>query len=237
MALALVKSAKGTASTSTVSPAFGSATTAGNLVVLCFAADDYNGTVSAGWTQSAEMEQQTFHGGYVWWCISAGQTIMPSFVLGSATTSAWVLTEWSGVDASPYDISQGQLAQSSGGSYTSDVIVPSVGERLLVAAFGGSAAGTQDISGAYSAWTNSFTGVDSVGWATGSARVSMGVGYRLVTGDGSTSFSTGANYPNTVQSRSGLIISFKASSGGSFDPPDLPRGYAMSPRIRELLRR
>jgi len=215
MALALVKSAKNTASTSTVSPAFGSATTAGNLVVLCFAADDYNGTVSAGWTQSAEMEQQTFHGGYVWWCISAGQTIMPSFVLGSATTSAWVLTEWSGVDASPYDISQGQLAQSSGGSYTSDVIVPSVGERLLVAAFGGSAAGTQDISGAYSAWTNSFTGVDSVGWATGSARVSMGVGYRLVTGDGSTSFSTGANYPNTVQSRSGLIISFKASSGGS----------------------
>jgi len=91
----------------------------------------------------------------------------------------------------------------------------SVAYELQVEAFGGSAAGTQDISGAYSAWTNSFTGVDSVGWATGSARVSMGVGYRLVTGDGSTSFSTGANYPNTVQSRSGLIISFKASSGGS----------------------
>ena len=138
MAIALVKSAKGTASTATVNPAFASATTAGNLVVLCFSGDDYNGTPDSGWTQSTGMEQQTYHGGYLWWRISTGETSF-TYTIGSATTSAWVLLEFSGVDSSPYDVSVGQFAQSSSGSYTTGNLTPTAGDRVLVAAFGGSA--------------------------------------------------------------------------------------------------
>jgi hypothetical protein len=42
MALAFVKSASGTSGSSTVAWAFGSATTAGNLIVGMIVADDYN---------------------------------------------------------------------------------------------------------------------------------------------------------------------------------------------------
>lgn len=238
MAFGVVQSAKNTATASTVTPAFSAATTAGNLIVLAFSGDDYNATVDAGWTESSEMEQQTYHGGYLWWKISAGETIVPDYTIGSATTSAWVLAEFSDTDTSaPYDTSQGQFQQTSTGSYTSDVIVPSTGQRLLVAAFGGSSGGTTDISGAYTSWLNSFTPVDNVGWATGSARVCMGLGWLEVTGDGSTSFSTGVSYPTTVQSRTSMVASFKAGGGGgSFDPPDLPHG-PLSPQLRSLLRR
>ena len=215
MVFAVAQSAKDTASTSSVTPAFASATTTGNLIVLCFAADDYNGTVDSGWTESSEMEQQTYHGGYLWWKLSTGETTVSSYTIGSATTSAWVLTEFSDTDTSaPYDTSQGQFQQTSTGSYTSAAITPSTGQRLLVAAFGGSSGGTTDISGAYSAWTDSFTAVDNVGWATGSARVCMGVGWREVTGDGSTTFSTGVAYPGTVQSKTSMLASFKAATGG-----------------------
>jgi hypothetical protein len=131
MALAFVKSAKGTSALATTSPAFATATTSGNLVVLGFASDDYNGTVSTGWTQSSEMEQQTFHGGYLWWCISTGQTTMPNYVIGSATSSSWVLAEFSGNDATPYDTSEGQFAQSS--AFSSGVTYPGGGVQARTA--------------------------------------------------------------------------------------------------------
>jgi hypothetical protein len=105
MAIALVQSAKGTGTTAIVNPSFSVAPTNGNLIVLAFAADDYNGTPNTGWTQSAEMEQQTFHGGYLWWRISTGANPPGGYTIGSATVSAWVLMEFSGADASPYDIS------------------------------------------------------------------------------------------------------------------------------------
>jgi hypothetical protein len=133
MAIALVKSAKGTSSVATTTAAFGSATTSGNLIVLAFSSDDYNGTPDTGWTQSSEMEQQTFHGGYVWWRISTGQTSF-QYTIGSATVSSWVLMEFSGCDSAPYDTSQGVCVAAGGGTYTTDPITPSTGNRLQVGA-------------------------------------------------------------------------------------------------------
>jgi hypothetical protein len=213
MAISLVQSAEGAPTATAVNTAsFGAATTAGNLVVLCFASADYNGTPDTGWTQSTGMEQQTFHGGYVWWRISTGQTNF-QYTIGSAEESAWVLTEWSGVDSSPYDTSSGQFQQTSTGSYTTPSITPSTGNKLLIAAMGGSS-GILDLSADYTSWLNSFTHVRSSGNATGD-RNSMGVAYLLVTGNGSTSYSSGATYPTTVQAKSGMIISFKEAAGGA----------------------
>ena len=90
--MALVKSAKGSSALATTTASFASATTAGNLIVLAFASDDYNDSPGAGWTQSTGMKQQTFHGGYIWWRISTGETSF-SYTIGSATNSSWIPAE------------------------------------------------------------------------------------------------------------------------------------------------
>ena len=110
MALALVQSAKGTSTSATVNPSFSVAPTGGNLIVLAFTSDDYNGTPNTGWTQSAEMEQQTFHGGYVWWRIATAPTRRVPIRSARPPIPPWVMAEFSGNVSVPYDTSQGQFA-------------------------------------------------------------------------------------------------------------------------------
>jgi hypothetical protein len=213
MAITLVQSAEGLSSTITTNPSFAVAPTSGNLIVLCFASDDYNGTPNAGWTQSTGMEQQTFHGGYIWWRISNGSNPPGGYTIGSATVSSWVLCEFSGVDAAPYDISNGQFASSSANTYTTPSIVPTTGNRLLVAVIRGSNS-SANLSVDLTTWLNSFTHVATSGQASGVATV-ISLAYRLVAGNSVTSYSSGATYPSsTPQARSGLIISFKEGAGG-----------------------
>jgi hypothetical protein len=223
MALAFVKSAKGTSSSSTVSWGFGSATTSGNLIVGVIAADDYNATPTTGWTQSSEMEQQGYHGAYLWWRISTGETSPQAYTIGSATVSAWILMEFSGNDATPYDTSQGLIVNSTDETYTTDNITPTSGNRLLVAMVGGSLAG--DLS-AYvcGGWTNSFTTVDHTNTGnTGATNDIIGAAYRIVAADGSTAYSTTGDFDTgsaaIVQSRSALIISFKESASSQSNAP------------------
>lgn len=215
MTIALVKSAKGASALATTTASFASATTAGNLIVLAFAADDYNGTPGAGWTQSTGMEQQTYHGGYLWWRISTGETSF-QYTIGSATNSAWVIAEFSGADASsPFDVSNGQFQQSSSLNYTTPSIAPSTGNRLLCAMMGGSA-GTSLSATTWGTWLNSFTAIDSIGSGGGGTNDCVGLAYRLVTGDGSTGYSSGATSTGaTFQSKSGLIIAFKEAAAAS----------------------
>jgi hypothetical protein len=212
MAFTLVQSNEGTSTLATTSPTFASTPTAGNLIILKFASDDYNATPNTGWTQSTGMEQQTFHGGYIWWQISTGAQ-PPSYTIGSATNSAWILEEWSGNDPSPYDTSNGTFAQSSGLTQATPTITPSAGERLLCVAMGGSLAST-NVSAVTVSWSNSFTTIRDTGNSTTSGTSDwIGAGYRLVTGDGATGYTTTGTISGITpyQSRSGLIISFKAA--------------------------
>mgnify|MGYP001267600665 CR=1 FL=1 len=214
MAATRVQSAEGTSTLATVTASFPSTPTDGNLIVLRFAADDYNGTPNTGWTQSTGMEQQTYHGGYLWWKIASGGSNSFQYTIGSATNSSWTLEEWSGLEASPYDTSNGQSAVSSSGSYTTPSITPSAGDRLLLAALGSSNS-SGDMSADLTGWTNSFTGSICSGPASASGtRDNIGGAYLAVTANGSTSYSTGASFPFTKTSHSGLIIAFKVASGG-----------------------
>ena len=217
MAITLVQSAKGTSTSTTTTASFSVAPTSGNLVVLAFAGDDANGTPNAGWTQSSEMEQNTFHSGYIWWRISDGSNSL-QYTINSASPSAWVLQEFSGVDATPYDASEGQSTSHFGTrqtTYSTPNMTPTYGDRLLVAAVGGSNGLGDNISGAYGTWTNSFTAIDNAGNAgTSGTRDCMGTAYRLVTADGSTAYSTTATYPSSgatpgAESHSGMIIAFR----------------------------
>ena len=215
MAATLVQSAEGTSTLATVTASFPSTPTNGNLIILRFAADDYNGTPNTGWTQSTGMEQQTYHGGYLWWKIASGGSNSFQYTIGSATNSSWTLEEWSGLEASPYDTSNGQSAVSSSGSYTTPSITPSAGDRLLLAAIGSSNS-SGDMSADLTGWTNSFTGTACSGPASATGtRDNIGGAYLAVTANGSTSYSTGASFPFTKTSHSGMIIAFKVASGGS----------------------
>jgi hypothetical protein len=213
--IALVKSAEGVSTSATTNPSFGSATTAGNLIVLAFAADDVTPGVGSGWNQSTGMNQVTFHQGTLWWRISAGETSY-SYTINSANQSSWVLMEFSGVDANPYDISDGQAIIQDNSSYTTPAIAPYAGQALVVAALMGTMTGTADISTTdVTGWTNGFTNVRGSGPSgTTGTRHFVGTSYKLVTGDGSTTQSTGGDFIDVMKAETGLIISFKKGASG-----------------------
>ena len=214
MAIALVKSNQGTATATTaVTPAFGTATTSGNLIVLSFSADNVISGVGTGWTQSANMSQVGNNASHIWWRISTGQTSFPNITYGSNANVAWVIAEFSGVDAAPYDVSTGQQTATTAVNYTTPTCTPTTGNRLLVAAILGSTANL-NLSGPYTSWLNSFTSITAVGTnAVAGDDVCAGFAYRLVTGNGSTTFTSGATYPDFCSGRGGLIIAFKEAAG------------------------
>ena len=210
----VVQSNTGTSALTTTTPTLGSATTANNIVVLTFAADDYNGTPNTGWTQSSEMEQQTFHGGYLWWFRCAGSDAIPSYTIGSAARSAWTLVEYAGpFDATPYDVSEGQFVQSSANSYTTANMTPTTGSRLALAGLNAQHAAA-DLA-AWQNFTNSFVSAASVLTNGANPRLSVAQVRRVITGDGATTFATGGDHGAQVsQSRSAVIIAFKQAAGG-----------------------
>jgi type VI protein secretion system component VasK len=133
--------------------------------------DDYNGTPNTGWTQSTGMEQQTFHGGYIWWQVSTGAQ-PPSYTIGSASGSSWVLEEWSGLTSTPYDISNGAFTQTTvltSGTQATPTITPTSGDRLLLAMMG--ASNPNDMTAATGSFNNSFsvggTSGNNIGATTG----------------------------------------------------------------------
>ncbi len=212
MAGSIVQTAKQSSALGTVTATFPSATTAGNVIVIGFASDDYNASPGTGWFQQTGCEQQTFHGGYLWYRISAGETSF-QYVIGSATNSAFVVAEISGLDTSDlYDVSNGQFTQVGGQTtYTTPAITPSTGDRFLVAFMGASEPANLSAV-TWGTWLNSFTAIDSIGSGGAGTNDLAGLAYRRVTGDGSTTFSSGATASNVTASRSGIIISFKEAA-------------------------
>ena len=216
MALALVKNATGTSLTATTTATFSTAPTSGNLIVMTMSTDAYNGTPDAGWTQSTGMEQQTYHGGYIWWQISNGANSFP-YTIGAATRSTWVLAEFSGNHATPYDISNGAFQQLSGVSLLTPTITPTSGNRLLVTAL--TANDGQSVSAVTQSWTNSFTNINVIGAGTGTVNNCCGMAYQIVAANGSTGYSSTGSFAGVTNTaaRCALIISFKeagAVAGG-----------------------
>jgi hypothetical protein len=198
-----------------------SAASAGNLLLLTVAADDYRTTSGAGrpestgWTLPTGGAQETFLGHYLWYKAAAGGETSVQYTIGTAAPSCWCFAEYSGMDSSPYDISAGQLAQSTLQTYTTPAITPTAGERLLVATIGGSAGGAWP-SLDRTTWLNSFVEVADIGTTLASGtRDIQGMADFAVTANGSTAYSSGATYPAVAQSRTGIVIAFKVASGGA----------------------
>jgi hypothetical protein len=217
VAITLVQSNSGgqNTATSTATASLTTPATAGNLLVAFVGSDAYaTAGAPSGWTESTGCRQQTFLGSYVWWKVAAGGETGVTKALSPNGTYAWAIGEWSGTDPAPFDISAGQLAQSSAANYTTPSLTPTTGDRLLIAAMGGSH-GTTTFTD-LTTWVNSFTRI-VVGISTiGGAHDIQGFGTITVTANGSTAYSSGATYaPSSPESRTGIILAFKASSSGT----------------------
>lgn len=213
------KSAAQNTGLATVTATWNSAATTGNLLLVGVAADDYRtaGGIPSGFTESTGCLQQTFHGAYVWWKVAAGGETSTTYTIGSASPSCWWTAEVSGLlTSSPLDVSNGQLAQSSGTNYTTPTITPTSGERFLIGQIGGSA--SVAFTTGMGSWLNSFTEQQDVFTTLGSGtRDSAGMATLLsVTGDAVTGFSTGATWDGglTVTARTGIILAFKVATAG-----------------------
>jgi hypothetical protein len=217
VAIALVQSASGgqnTAST-TASMTLTTPATAGNLLIGFLGSDAYaTAGAPTGWTESTGCRQETFIGSYLWWKVASGGETGLSKALSPNGTYAWAIAEYSGTAAAPFDISAGQLAQSSAVSYTTASITPTAGDRLLIAEIGGSHGTTAFTD--LTTWVNSFTRVAVGTSAISTAHDIIGFGSLLVTaGGGATAYSSGATYTGaTPESRTGIIAAFKAASSG-----------------------
>lgn len=219
-AAAIVQSKQAAVNTATATNTvtWDTAATAGNLLVIIAACNDYvtAGNRPSGFTQSTGMAQETFHGMYLWWKVAAGGETSASYTLNSAEFSVWHTLEISGLTASPYDISAGQFQQTLTSSYTTPAITPTSGDRYLIAAQGGS----RPADGiTLSTWLNSFTERGDVSNTTGTGtRDVAGWADFSVTANGSTSYSSGVTYSQTVDAKTGLIIAFKVAAAGAAPP-------------------
>lgn len=215
-AATLVQSNSGIGTTATTAATWSSAATTGTTLVMIVASDDYIGATPSGWTESTGCRQEVFHGAYLFWKIAAGGETSQNYTIGSATGSVWITAEISGLDASPYDISAGQ---SNGGgapvaTYTTPAITPSTGDRYLIAVI----VGSYTSSATLSTWLNSFTEQRDVTSTAPSTKDQAGYADLAVTGNGVTTYSSGATYSAARDSQSGIIISFKVAAGGGPAP-------------------
>ena len=218
----LVQSAEGLGTTTTTNVSFSTLPTAGNLIVLAWSGALYSDvTVNAGWFQATV--SQGNYGHYIWWRIADGTNGDAAhpypYSLNGTQFSSWVMAEFSGVDQ--IDVA-GWEVSAAGNFSTSGTpsIAPSTGQRLMIASIMGglssvniSSASDDDLT----SWTNSFTHVASHGGTSGDDKTMVSLAYRVVTGDDSTTYSTGATFPTTAATCQSAIASFRAVGNLSAD--------------------
>jgi hypothetical protein len=209
----------GTGAPSSATVTLPGASTNGNVLVMAVSSDAYVSTPPSGWTLNANCSNMTFLGQYVYTKLTGGGESSWNVTPDSAASLAWVVFEVAGADSSAFDVAAAQFAQSFGASYTTADLTPTAGERLLVAAFGGSLSSTslQGVSG----WTNSFTEVaDAWSKKTSGTNDTVGVATRVVIADGSTVYNTSVTWDNSVtpQARAAIILSLKGAVGANLAP-------------------
>lgn len=222
MSAAIVQSKSAAQNTglATVAATWNTPATAGNVLIVIVGADDYisAGNRPSGFTFSTGMGQEGFLGHYLFWKVAAGGETSVNYTIGSASPSCWITAEISGLTASPYDVSNGNLNSSAATTATTPTITPSTGDRYVIASVGGTYS-----AGAFTGvdtWTNSFAEQQDIFTTLGSGtRDLCSYADRSVTGDGVTGFSTGATFSGSVtpQNQTTLIIAFKVATGGT--PP------------------
>jgi hypothetical protein len=177
----------------------GSATTAGNSILLMVSSA---GTLSTPAGFTSRSPQVNIQGCYLFEKLvaSGNATDTPSMTQGGAYNAVWFIAEYSGITA--FRTSNGSSSTNNGaGSYATPGITPVAGNTLFVAYMGitGSNATTTTFgAGEPSSWTNSFTGQQSLlrpgSASAGQDSLAGGWATFQVNATGSTAYSTAASY-------------------------------------------
>lgn len=220
--MALVQKNGGTTNGSaSIVTSLGSATTAGNTILI-FANGAGTITTPSGFTSRSP--QVNYQGLYLFEKLvaSGNSSDTPTLTMSGAYNATWQIVEYSGITA--FDVSGGNNAGfTTNSTVTTPSITPTTGSRLLVAFVGVTANGyTQTFAaGAPTSWTNSFVGErsDTRLGSSGSGLDSMVGGWADlsgVTGNGSTTYSTTATYtPSGSAAPATIIAAYKVSAGGT----------------------
>lgn len=212
----IVNTASGTAATATVNTSF-TAATAGNLLVLVVAADDFKTADPSGWTLPTGGGQQQNLGHYLWYKIAAGGETSASYTINSATGSVWQVTEYDHVAA--FDVSNGTSAATSGTTFATPSVTPSSGRRFAIATVGGSL-GAKTITD-LSSWTNSFVQQPFRNVNATPQQVCFEVSTLAL--DGGVATSTTATYVGgTPETRTAILAVFTVAAGGGAAPVEIP---------------
>lgn len=191
-------------------------TPASTSCLILFVAGNTTLSTPSGWT--LRESQVNYMGHY---CYTRTGTTQSSWTVSTAAgQGTWWLGE---VTNAAYDASASANATAFDTTYTTPLIVPTTGTRMLLASIGSlSSTGVRTASG----WTNSFNEVADICQATADNPM-QGVATRTVTSNGSASYSTAATLSATSNGRSAIICSLVTSaSGGGSDvtPPSVPTG-------------
>jgi hypothetical protein len=186
-----VSTNSGNSTSATPTATFSPAATAGNLLLIGVAADDYNTTPPTGFTELTECGQDVgspFHGHYVWQKKAVGGEAGIGYSIGSAVISVWTTVELNsttGFEAVAGNLCEGQFDNSGATTYTTANITPTAGEWYLIASISSNNGG--GTTGTLGTWLNSFVELVEVSAASGAAETQGFAGLR-VTANGSTAY-------------------------------------------------
>lgn len=217
-----------TAGTSTIDSGTGWATpTAGNLIVVTANSDATVTMTSSGYTAGPSVVDN--NAVYAWYKVAAGTETSVVVTLGASTEIVHTACEYSGLTASPFDVSNTSTIPNTDGTSTTSVSVTTTVDGDLVIAL----AGLADFSGSGAnptspSWTNSFTNqLTSV--STGALGVRCNSFYAELIAGTAGAVSTSASWTNSAFKRQELVLAFKAAAATSIPwaPPRLaqPRDY------------
>lgn len=202
-----------------------SAQPAGSLLLLACAADDYKNGNPSGWTAGPAITATSFHGLAVWYKVATGSETSVSYVINSASRSAYALISISEIDqTTPVDTAPAaQFQNTSSQSYTTPTATTTAGRRIAIGVIGMSLSSTL-ITGV-EAWTNSYTEIID-GESTTTPGLVVGLAGLVLDGGGTTSTGATVTGAITPQAKTGAILVFKNASTAAAIPPIL----VMAPR-------
>lgn len=212
----VVQSNKAAAQGANTVTSLGSATTAGNLLVV-YALSSGTITTPAGWTLSTGASIVSNQAAYIFWKVAAGADTMPTLTQGGNFTINWHAAEFSNMSGTPFDVAGNTGPVGSVTVATTSSITPATGRKLIVAGVGGGDSTlTDDNTAAWTGVTNSFSLITSTGFpgdrvtGTGVDNLTSAFLWKLVTGDGVTTASTAATVPSThaIAAQANVIASF-----------------------------
>jgi hypothetical protein len=195
----------GTGSTSTLNVTF--SPTKGDSILLLFVASDTTKTGDpAGWTVPTGGAQDGAMQLYGWYRETTGAEDAVTVDLAASASSAWVFVEVNRLG--DLDTSAGQFANTSGASYDTPTVSPTIGRRFGFAAVGGRRTASQ--ANSFTAWGSTYSELADV---VQQAATSITLGVANLAFDSLEAGTTGTTgvFANSVDSRTSMIMVFKGS--------------------------